>query len=98
MTYLISFLIGVAMVGSTSHRMQYVLEGKTHIVAALNVIITATYWVQVKYVLEDNMSGYLSFSAGVLAVTCWQAYKNKNSAKVLRETADKLTSNQEEIL
>lgn len=83
---LIPFFFGIMLIGATTQRTITVLQGQVLSTAMLSVFVSLVYWFNIQYVVEANITAYISFSAGAVLVTGFLAYKEKKNIRVNDES------------
>lgn len=76
---LMPFVFGLLLIGATTKRTLTVLEGKIFSTALLSVSVSTVYWFNIQYVVDANITAYISFSAGAVLVTSLLAFKEKEA-------------------
>ena len=75
------FLMGVCLVGSGAERTLTVLKGQPFYTALLTVFYGACAWYNIKYVVEQQVLEYVSFTLGATLVCALIAYREKLKLK-----------------
>ena len=74
------------LIGATTQRTITVLQGQVLSTAMLSVFVSLVYWFNIQYVVEANITAYISFSAGAVLVTGFLAYKEKKNIRANDES------------
>ena len=74
---LVPFLFGLTLIGATTQRTIAVFQGRVFATSLLSIFVSLTYWFNIQYVVEANVTAYISFSTGAVLVTSFLAYKEK---------------------
>ena len=82
---LIPFIFGLLLIGATTQRTITVLNGNVTGTAILSVFVSTVYWFNVQYVVDANVTAYISFSTGAVLVTSFLAYKEKKEKEMKNE-------------
>jgi hypothetical protein len=75
--FFIGLILGLTCVGLTTQRTLEIIDGKFVKVFLLCLPISLTYYLNMQYVVSDNISGYVGFSLGAAIITSYLAYKRK---------------------
>lgn len=82
------FILGIVLVGSITYRNIFVYDGKIPNAVITSGIVSITYWFGIKFVVTNNIIGYLGFAIGELLIVGIMSYKqritkdaNKNNFK-----------------
>lgn len=75
--FFIGLLLGITCVGLTTKRTLEIISGNPIQVFLLCLPISLTYYLNMQYVVSDNLSGYIGFSLGAAIITSYIAYKRK---------------------
>ena len=70
-------MLGITCVGLTTKRTLEIISGNPIKVFLLCLPISLTYYLNMQYVVSDNLSGYIGFSLGAAIITSYIAYKRK---------------------
>jgi hypothetical protein len=70
-------ILGIILIGAATQRTITVMKGQVTLTFICSIMITFAYWANIGYVVDGDIIGYSSYSAGAMMVTCYMAYKNK---------------------
>jgi hypothetical protein len=75
---LIGFVLGVASVGLTTYRMVKVVDSNPLRVFVASIGISIAYFFSIRFIVDQNMIGYIGFSLGAATITTLLAsYRKK---------------------
>jgi dienelactone hydrolase len=78
MEFVYGFFIGALTIGSTTYRTMKVIEGRVLAVMISSVVHSLLYLASMKQIIDNNMDGYIGFSAGAALATMYLALKQRN--------------------
>jgi hypothetical protein len=71
---LTGIIIGIVSIGSNTQRVIEVLRGHVLRTLFVSTLISVSYYFSIRYIIEDDLPGYIGFSIGAALVTCYQAH------------------------
>lgn len=76
--FLTGFVLGVTSVGLTTYRMVEVVDSNSMKVFISSIGISVAYFLSIRFIVDQNIVGYIGFSLGAATVTTLLAkYRKK---------------------
>jgi hypothetical protein len=76
-SFALGFLLGIMQVGSTMWRTIVTLEGNWLLSWVPSAIISLSYFAGMKFIVDNNIPGYIGFSVGAAIVVSYLAWVEK---------------------
>ncbi len=77
LVFLGGFLIGILTIGSLTIRSISVYDGEVSKALVTTSIVSVAYWFGVKFVVTDNIVGYIGFAFGEAFIIALLSYRQK---------------------
>jgi hypothetical protein len=77
LTFLGGVIVGSATIGALSYRTICMYDGEINWVLVMTTVVSISYWFGVKYVVTDNLVGYVGFALGEAAIVAVITYRQK---------------------